>query len=159
MKRYVKPVPIYAMASSRSDAIKRLESMKPDLESHIFRLGTYDDQFQCKNHWINEIATYLDRANKITIRSGSGKLDSRTYVDHLVGGIGDTVEDAEVNALYFRNENRREKQYPDFNPEDNKIIQGIYNVSCAVLDLVQNVLPTKNKFQKADFYYYIQNRV
>ena len=159
MKVLVHKVPIYAMATSRSDAIKRLESMKPDLETHIFRLGTYDNQFQCKNHWINEIATYLDRANKITLRSGSMKLDSDVYVRSLVGGIGDTIEDAEVNALYFRNENRKDNQYPDFDPEDEEIIHRIYNVSCAVLDLVQNVLPTKNKFQKADFFYYIQNRV
>lgn len=159
MKVWVHKVPIYAMATDRSSAIKKLDQLSDVLWTHVLRLGIYDDTFDCKSHWINEIATHLSAANDIKIKSSGGKLDSDTYQRHLIGGLGDDRNDAYVDIRIFQAKNSESHLYPDFDSEDDEIIDRVFHLYQVITELVTETLPYRNTFKKSDFYYYLKERV
>lgn len=159
MKVWVHKVPIYAMATDRSSAIRKLDQLSDVLWTHVLRLGIYDDILDCKSHWINEIATHISAANDIRIKSGDGKLDAATYQHHLIGGLGDERNDAHVDIRIFQAQNSKTNLYPDFDTENDTIIDRVFHLYQIITELVVGTLPYKNTFKKSDFYYYLKERV
>ena len=146
------------MASERSYVIDKLQKLSSTLESHVLKLGIYDDNLNCKDHWIDEVANFLSIANDFTVKPKNKKLDKREYEKYLIGGLGDTRKDAFINIRMFKLSNNKDKEYPDFEITD-EMIDRTFNISKLIADFVLGTVSSKNTLEKRDIYYYLKERL
>ena len=112
---------IYGMAVNRSKAITELDSLSNQLCLHVAKCVIFENTLNCLGHWINEIAIWLNKANRIQCKS---KLKRKDYEDTLFGFFGNDAIDAENMLDYFDTWNvNHDYQYPKFDIDNDLIIK------------------------------------
>lgn len=112
MKRYIKSASIFAMSMQRPIAIRELNGLSRTLAQHVCKMAIYDDSLNCKDHWIHELADYINQANDITVKPKNNKLKMRDYESEFYGVLGETEKDANVFLNSFYRRNVETKEYP-----------------------------------------------
>lgn len=106
---------IFGMSFPRKDAIAKMASLSNNINEHIIECVVYRElRYNTISHWVDELAAWMARANKIKCNS---KLKKRDYLENLFGSLGNDIIDADVNLDEYRRKNRslpENKQYPDF---------------------------------------------
>lgn len=118
MKRY-----IYAMAIPRKNALEKLSSYSDVLERHVIECVVYKNSLGCMNHWIGEIASWLNSANRVNCKVA---LKEEDYLESLFGAFGDERSDAELDVEVYQRSDLRKNSYPDFDITD-KLIDEVFN--------------------------------
>lgn len=126
MKKY-----IYGMSFPRKHALAKMEELSEQLNEHVIKCVVYNEmRYMTINHWVDELSTWMNRANKIKCRS---KLKQKDYVGALFGAFGNSILDAEINLDSYCRLNRRKilvndyEAYPDFDSEDSELISKLFN--------------------------------
>lgn len=101
---------IFAMSFSRKEVLRRMESYSVKLNEHVLKCIVYADvRSETVPHWTMEIATWLNRINRMEC---STKLKSKDYISTLFMCFGNTWADTELNLEEFRES--AIETYPDF---------------------------------------------
>lgn len=145
------------MAMSLGEAKARLESLEAQYFNHVIKCVIFGDSTNNLYHWEQEIANFLNLANSIKIKSGTGKPSEKFYRDYFFYAWGDEITDYESGLEYFKVKNGN--KYPDF-----EIIEDLIGkVFEAVSDFAEYFSPlfskanniTKPKiFSKIDEYFH-----
>ena len=154
MKRYIRTTPIFGMATSRSDAIHRVESLKDALDEHLCKCVIYHDSLQCLDHWVKEIASFFDRANQQTLKN-SKKLDIKTYQSALFGQFGDARADKE-NALRYFAVLHMKGEYPKVAVTVDMVDELCFCVR-ELERIICPILAQKNDYEPSDFVMLIED--
>lgn len=153
MKRYIHAAYIRAMSIEKSKLEKRMEAWSVLIAEHLAKCAMYGDSLgQGKyNHWVeHELATWLSDTNEIVCKHNNKKLKPRQYEEQLFGWLGNSRADARVNLHELQRKNRSSSEpYPEVEVDD-KMIEGMYQISQAVIERFVPLLATRNSLTKQD---------
>ena len=111
------------------DVVKeRLRSKAPQYFYHLFKCVVFGDSTGDFNHWIQEIAGYLDAINDVKLKGSNKKPSVKFYEDNFFYLFGDEAGDYRGGLKDFKN--RIGKKYPLF-----EITEELYN---KVFEVVQD---------------------
>lgn len=150
MKRY-----IYAMAIPRKSALDQLSSYSDVLLRHILECVIYKDDLGCLAHWIGEIASWLNKANKLKCKVS---LKGQDYRDSLFGQIGDGFDDAQLALEVYQLSELRKNAYPDFEITDDLVNQTV-NVCNQLVEIAIPILTAGNVYPVTDWIYLLKTKV
>lgn len=131
---------IFAMSLDRSSAKQRAESYRKPITDHLIECILYGDSFKCYNHWISELAAWIDDVNstKLKIRRNPPKFKESEYREYLFGLFGNTTSDTRGALLSYKANN---KEYPDFEI-DKYLVLRTYGASQDLAESVCRLLAT-----------------
>lgn len=136
---YLKNVILNEMAYSRKWTIDRLNSLSAPIIEHIIKCAVYENTTNNLNHWIEEIADYLDEANSIEVKTSASKLKEKDYLQNLFYYQGENKKDIRVQLINFR----RNKNYSNYEITQ-ELINKVTNIFQAIAIQASNILATKN---------------
>lgn len=132
---------ILGMSIERKDAILRMRHFSEEFANHIIEYVVYRDVlFDTLDHWAKEIGHWLFVANSFTTKS---KLKEWDYKEDIFYYLGDSLADA-ISAVGLYWENRKSKQYPDFEITD-EITNEVFNLFSKIQEESLPILTSKKK--------------
>lgn len=139
---------IYAQATGRQDAVKRLKSNAETLAIHMAKCIVYGDSLHCLKHWLcEEICDWIKLA--AIIKPKGGRFKASMYHDTIFGYLGDERSDAVANLLDLQIRVRHgEYDYPDFDITE-KMKDDMFKFSQNVRTRISDFL-AKNKGKELD---------
>lgn len=141
MKLYIK-----AMALSRAELIKIMESYSHEISQHVAKCSMYCDSLGNGkyDHWISEIAGWISYINNIVCKFNKGKLKPQQYADTLFGGLSDDLNDAEaiLHALQIHN-GKSVNPYP-FREVDYNMSKRMVDCGKIIIETFVPILAVKN---------------
>lgn len=150
MKRYIK-----AMALPRKDAISKLSNYSEMIERHVIECVVYKDSLGQLRHWIGEIATWLNAANKIVCKVPLKAVD---YADNLFGVFGDERNDIEVDLITYQKSDLRTDCYPDFEVTD-ELIDELFATTQKLIEVTVPILVSGVRYPVIEWIHILKNRV
>lgn len=153
MKKYIKNSQcIFGMAVPRAKALEILKKNSETLAYHLIKCVVYGDSFGADvyKHWVEyEICEYLSIANDVITKPKNRKLKTENYLDTVFADMGTTRQDASVALRNFRIENRKAKEYPDFEvtPE---LVDSVFVTFQNVIEYALPVLTSNNTLTAED---------
>lgn len=100
------------MASSRKKTISLISGYWWDIVSHFFKCIIFPND-PSYNHWISEIAAWLNYINNQFAKTKSFKLKKEVYMDEVFG-INNTFELRDIRSWLENFQLRDGKKYPEF---------------------------------------------
>lgn len=99
--------PLLEFATDRSKIIVHLNNLNSTLLLHVIKCVLYGNTTNNLDHWLDEIASYIDDANSLKFNRDK-KLKQYYYEDEFFFYSGDSVEDYDkkVDAFIQRYSNR-----------------------------------------------------
>lgn len=134
MKRY-----IYAMAIPRKNALDKLSSYSDVLERHVIECVVYKNSLGCMDHWIGEIASWLNTANRINCKVALKESD---YIESLFGAFGDEKSDAVLDLEVYQRSDLRRNSYPEFEITD-ELINDLFDTFNKLIEICVPLLVSK----------------
>lgn len=141
---------IVGMATSRSELMQDLLNRNPVLLEHLVKFFVYPDN-DSQNHWKQEVAGYLDYANRKTLKGGK-KLKVADLKRTLFKNINDgDISDAHSILRAFILDTAVPENYPVFNitPKLDKAFSTFLQL---FLEDFLDILSKKNNYSMEDFY-------
>ena len=142
---------IFGMSFPRKDALAKMSSLSEIINKHIIECVVYKElRYNTITHWVDELAAWMNRANKIKCNS---KLKEQDYVEALFGSLGNDIIDADVNLDEYKRKNLElpeDKQYPDFEITQ-RLIYDTYQAYQAVIKKSLPILMSKDILSAADW--------
>lgn len=74
--------PIFEMAYYRKDAVDKIRLLSGTIIEHIIKVKYIDDDYN-KNHWRNEIISFFNRIDSITIKPNNRRFSRDEYLEFL----------------------------------------------------------------------------
>ncbi len=141
---------ILGMATSRSELMQDLLNRNPVLIEHLVKFYVYPEN-DSQNHWKQEVAGYLDYANRKTLKGGK-KLKPADLKRTIFKGINDgDTSDAHSILRAFILDTAIPEKYPVF-----KITYSLdkhFSLFLQMfLDEFLSILSKKNTYEMEDFY-------
>lgn len=134
---------ILGMSFPRKEALFKMESLSEEINEHIIQCVVYKElRYLTIDHWVGELATWMNRVNKIKC---SSKLKKRDYLDTAFGSVGDSLIDADVNIDAYKLKNQKktkDEQYPDFEITD-ELLKKLYDKYVEVIEISLPILMSK----------------
>lgn len=107
---------IVAMSFTRKECLAKLENLSPIINEHLMKCVIYSEELHnTLNHWTNELAAWLCKANGY---KSTSRLKEADYINSLFVDFGEDINDAEANLSIFQAHNDRSKEYPQFEITD-----------------------------------------
>ena len=135
MKRVIKNSEnIFGMANPKKFVLDKLYSFTNQLSDHIIKCVVYQNSLTTDpEHWIHEIAVWLNASNKLRCKS---KMNWEDYQDTLFAAFGDELSDAEWQLEDFKRRKCKRSlgQYPDFEI-DSTLITDLFTTYQKILNL------------------------
>ena len=144
---YFKNVFLNEMAFSRDDALKKMKSLSEPIFEHIMKCVVYEDTTGNLDHWKEEIATYLDIINDLDLKTKTGRLKQKDYLEQVFYREAENETDVKANLKLFN----LNKNYPDFKitPE---LISKVFTAYKIISENCSEIFADKfNTFEKLDF--------
>ena len=94
------------MALPKDKVEKLCASLGEKICWHLIACGVYKNTLMCLSHWVEEIASWLDRINIKEVKTPSGRLKKRDYAKIIYrDNIGENLHDLESAIADFRDDN------------------------------------------------------
>ena len=100
------------MALPLAAAKERLTNNAPQYFYHLFKCIIFENRTGDFDHWVQEIANYLNIINDIKVKGSNSKPSAKFYRDNFFYYLGDEVGDYRGGLEDFKH--RIGKKYPDF---------------------------------------------
>ena len=141
---------IYGMSLPRKEAADKIRSVGPAMEEHLCKCVIYGDTLHCLDHWIKELASFLDAANNCILK-GNKKFTASQYADMLFGAFGDSKADIQNSLRYFATTDMGDgKDYPDITLTPDMVDTLAYVVWKFREDICE-ILATRNMYKASNF--------
>lgn len=134
------------LAYPRKRALEKLEYLSGALIEYIIKCVVYKNTTNNLDHWTNEIADYFYEVNNIRVKSNTGRLKEKDYLNHLFYYQGEDYQDMKVQLISFS----RNKDYPDFEITKN-LIKELTDKFNSIARVVSKILSQSNVMYKNDF--------
>ena len=134
---------ICAMSWTRDRALSRMSERSDTLAKHLIKCVVYPDNTRDRTHWIQEISSYLEFANDITLKPKNRKPNKIDFEDSLFDALGNTKNDAKNSLKSFLWENNESHQYPEFGIT-NQLIENVFQTFKNIHDIFIPILTQKN---------------
>lgn len=140
---------IFAMATNRKLAKGRIISLADELCSNIVKISVYPKSVDCQ-HWIDEIANWVDAINKITLKPNNAKFNYNEYTEMIFEYFGDSRLDlyALLSEWIIKN-CRHGKKYPEFEVTEDLIDRLFLNLN-KLKDYVCRLCSSKNNVNRSE---------
>lgn len=106
---------IFGIELPRNQALAKMSSISENINEHTIECVIYKKlKYLTVDHWVNELAVWMYRANKIKCNR---KLKENDYIQTVFGAFGSDMIDADVNLDEYKRNNLKkslQNQYPDF---------------------------------------------
>lgn len=94
------------MALPKDKVEKLCASLGEKICWHLIACGVYKNALMCLSHWVEEIASWLDRINTKEVKTPNGRLKKRDYAKIIYhDNIGENLYDLESAIVDFRDDN------------------------------------------------------
>ena len=114
MFKLIKNHAVFSMSYPRSKALEIIDSNSKQINDHIVKYVVYYDMRpNDRNHWLNELSSWFERADRVSSKSG---LKRKDYEATIFGWFGTTIDDALLNLEMFHDKYIRysSNPYPEF---------------------------------------------
>ena len=137
MKRLLLTTEIFArQAFPRAKAFNMLNKNAEIFALHVAKCVVYGNQFNCLDHWLDELKNWISFAS--VVKPKSGKLSLKDYKDTLFGYLGDDKNDA-LCALKNLQLVAKSGKYPDFEIT-KQMIDSMFNFSDKIIHVIGQML-------------------
>lgn len=144
MKVYVR-----AMAFDRKLAMEKIQSLSKNIEDNIIKLCIFEDNLRDQQHWMDELATWFDAINRVTLKSKTPKFTSDDYGDWVFGAFGTTYSDCRLSLLAWKANNQRTKKYPDVKLTNTAVNQ-LFSAVSQLRETFNDLFSSKNSYKRYD---------
>lgn len=141
-KHTIKPYIIYGMSLEKSKAERRIRGFSEEITSNIIKLCAYPDSRDYQ-HWIDELATWFADINDIDVKPKGKKFSSDVYDELIFGEFGTTLSDVRTCIDAWIIQNRKHKQYPEFEVT-NELIRNVFMLVSELRDKFLKIFSSKN---------------
>ena len=143
--------PIFGMSVDRKKAVDRIHRYSDRILEHLAKCILYGNiRQQDYDHWIEEISTWMDIINRITIKPRDKKLKNSDYQELFSDILGTERIDAESSLWEVYYDLRKlSLPYPELEISEDKI-SDMFNASNDLIATFAPILSTKNEYTRKD---------
>ena len=145
MKVYIR-----GMATGRKQARLKIESLSGNIEDNIIKLCIFENNQRDKQHWIDELATWFNDINKISLKPKNSKFSWDEYDEWVFGGFGTAYSDSRVALHVWQINNRQTQKYPDIDVTKSDVDR-VFAVASQLRERFNDIFSTRNEYNRADF--------